>query len=193
MKRAIYFASLFMLLEVTTYAAAQSNTAAAPAQEPSATSQTTIVIREPGATCPVGMRALQGTGQGLVRVRNQRPEIRNGPPAGVPSQRIHLILADHRPGSIERARVLVSGLSPKNRMRNLSGLDAPTDISKTMEVTLQPEDAASASADLVLPGFTTVNSIGLLSITYDDGSTWNVMKGKACRVTPDPLMLIAEH
>jgi hypothetical protein len=46
-------------------------------------------------------------------------------------------------------------------------------------------------ADLVLPGFSSVQSITLNSLTYSDGSTWNSFKGNACRVAPDPFMLVS--
>ena len=49
------------------------------------------------------------------------------------------------------------------------------------------------SADLVLPGFSSVTFVQLKSITYKDGSSWKVdgQAEQACRVTPDPVMLIA--
>ncbi len=62
-----------------------------------------------------------------------------------------------------------------------------------MAVTFHPEDATSVAAELVLPGFTSVGSVELLSITYQDGSTWSLAKGEACRVVPDRLMLVAAH
>jgi hypothetical protein len=187
MKRAIYCATMFSLLAATTLASSQSHATPSRAQQSSSTtSAKAIELSAPGAACPVGMRALQGAGYGLVHVRGaEQPD--------VPGQRVHLIITNGVRGTARNAQVLVRGLSPKNRARDVSGLDQIPDTSKTMGVTFQPEDATSVAADLVLPGFTSVSSVELQSITYQDGSTWNIARDEACRVAPDPMMLITER
>lgn len=148
-------------------------------------SKATVVVANPGNACPVSLRALQGTGYGMLKVRSSEPD--------VPGQRIHLIVANGTKGKAQSAQVLVSGLSPKSRVRNAASTEEPPDASRTMAVTFHPEDATSVAAELVLPGFTSVGSVELLSITYQDGSTWSLAKGEACRVVPDRLMLVAAH
>ncbi len=147
---------------------------------------TTAVVASPGVVCPVILRALQGAGYGLVHVRGEEP-------ANAPGQRVHLIVLNGKRGTARSARVLVTGLSPKSRMKNASNMEERPDARRTMAVTFDPEDATSVAAELVLPGFTSVSSVELQSITYQDGNTWSVAKGEACRVTPDPLMLVAAH
>jgi hypothetical protein len=70
-----------------------------------------------------------------------------------------------------------------------------SEISKTLNVTFAPEDEKSVSAELVLPGFSSVTFVQLKSVTYQDGSAWKVdgQAEQACRVAPDPLMLIANQ
>jgi hypothetical protein len=152
---------------------------------PRSNNKTTVVLDAPGTVCPVGLRALQGTGYGMLKVRSSEPD--------VPGQRIHLIVANGTKGKAQSAQVLVSGLSPKSRVRNAASTEEPPDASRTMAVTFHPEDATSVAAELVLPGFTSVSSVELQSITYQDGSTWSVARGDACRVTPESLMLVASH
>lgn len=153
--------------------------------------------------CPVSMRALQGTGHGLVAVRDDHkapppkcPLDRVGTSADCPSssQRIHLVLADPATKKYASATVFVSGLTPKGRTQRVDSFSNGTsEISKTLEVTFAPEDEKSVSAELILPGFSSVTFIQLKSITYQDGSSWKVdgQTEQACRIAPDPLMLIA--
>ncbi len=146
----------------------------------------TTAVANPRVACPVTLRALQGTGYGLVHVRGEEP-------ANAPGQRVHLIVINGKRGAARSARVLVTGLSAKNRLKNVSNAEEPADANKTVTVTFDPEDATSVAAELVLRGFTSVRSVELQSITYQDGSAWSVAKGEACRVTPDSLMLVAAH
>jgi hypothetical protein len=167
--------------------------------------------------CPVSMRALQGTGHGLVAVRDDHkvpptecPLDRVGTSANCPSssQRIHLILVNPATKRYASARVFVRGLTPEGRIEHadffVNGLSessathqvtkvSSSEISKTLEVRFAPEDEKSMSADLVLPGFSSVTFVQLKSVTYQDGSSWKVdgQAEQACRVAPDPLMLIA--
>jgi hypothetical protein len=39
---------------------------------------------------------------------------------------------------------------------------------------------------------TSVAWISVLELRYADGSTWHARPGAECRVTPDPMMLIAD-
>jgi hypothetical protein len=187
MKRAFYLASMLALVAFAPGAGAQNSSSyGVSGMEPLKGKTTTAVMAGPGATCPVGLRALQGTGHGLVRVRGAQPD-------DVPGQRVHLIIANGAKRKVQSARVVVWGLSPKNRVRSVSRRDESPDASRALDATFQTEDATSSSADLVLPGFTAVNWVALRSITFDDGSTWSVAGGETCRVAPDPLMLIVEQ
>jgi hypothetical protein len=105
-----------------------------------------------------------------------------------PSQNIHLTLGRGLNGHIVAATVKVYGLSNKQRMAPLAGGATP-DISRELQVAFGGEESDGSAADLKLHGFTAVNSIEVVSITYSDGSTWRA-DDAVCRVTPDPMMLI---
>jgi hypothetical protein len=182
----------FTLLIAATTLGAQSNTTSAASQQ-SAPTATNFVLYLPSPTCPVSMHALQGSGTGLVAVHDDRR-------AKGFSQRIHLILSNPKSAKIAGAKVKVFGLSAKNRVEQTSvnQLDLTNqrksfDLMKTLEVTFAPEGDKDVATDLVLPGFTTVLSIQLESLSYKDGSTWAVAGRQACHVAPDPLVLVADR
>jgi hypothetical protein len=177
-----------------------------PAQAPS--SQPTVNATFNGAlqvsSCPVAMQAKQGSGSGLVMVK------REGSPDGSsqdgqsvqdtkPSQRIHLILGKmpgthfSDPHQIAAASVTAKGLSARDHLYlTLSPAgNSASDLTRTLNVTFNTEKDGSVSADLNLPGFTSVNSIKLESVSLKDGSTWKLADFKTCVVTPDRLMLVA--
>ena len=151
---------------------------------PQTSSQTFTLSAAPASSCPVTLHALQGTGGGLVAVRNAKP-------ISGPSQKIHLVLSN-TPAQVESAKVVVRGLSGKNQvMRTLSNDAGKFDAIKTIDVRFFSEDDKDVAADLILPGFTSVTSVELHSIRYGDGSTWTFAGRQACHVAPDPLMLVA--
>jgi len=151
---------------------------------------TTIQAAPPDVpSCPVGMQARQGTGSGLIAVRDGHS---SPPPRSEPSQRIHLVLRYGRAAQVIGAMVRVRGLSGKNRMQRADGMNGPApDRTVTLNAKFTPESNAEVAADLVLAGFTSVQTIDLLSISYKDGSTWKMESRNACRVAPDLMMLVA--
>jgi hypothetical protein len=140
-------------------------------------------------TCPVGMTANQGVWDHTVRVRQGQQE--KTPPFG---QRILLTLSDANPATIIAATVRVHGLTGKNRVvQTASGPGADGEATKTMELNFATGPKSSVTGDLYIPAFTAVNSIELLQVSYDDGRVWKIGADSVCRVTPDPMMLIANH
>lgn len=184
MKRATCFAVSVFLFAVailagqSNHAPSHANTVIKPSYSTSGGSETS------GTMCPVRIRALQGTGYGLVKVRGEQQ-------VEGPSQRIHLLLTNPKSKQLAGAEIVVSGLSPKSHA--LSRGDRPSDLTKAMEITFTSESENTVSADLLLLGFTSVTSIELKSISYRDGTTWTVADHQACQAAPDPLMLIANQ
>jgi hypothetical protein len=200
----------FAVLALPALLAAQSPS---PAPSPSANSVTGYFAGTDGTTtkttvvtihvysCPVAMQAKQGSGSGLVMVRKNHQDDGESSLSSKPSQRIHLILAKmpgahfSDPQQITGATVTAKGLSARDRLEpvlDLSG-DRPSDMRRTLNVAFATEKDGSVSADLILPGFTSVNSIRLDSVDLKDGSTWTLPDLKACVVTPDPMMLVASQ
>lgn len=143
-------------------------------------------------SCPVNMQALQGTGRGLVVARDSKSPEKT--PPDQPAQRIHLILADGNGRHIVQARVRARGLGGRARMEHtLTRSKEPKIASLTLDVRMHATEKGAAAGDLVLPGFTTVQTIELLALRFDDGSSWSALLQTSCSVTPDPLMLIADR
>jgi hypothetical protein len=147
------------------------------------------------------MQAKQGSGSGLVKVRKDHSGDGESLLTAKPGQQIHLILgkvpgADiSDPGQIAGATVTLKGLSARGHLDgalDLMGND-PSDLIRTVNVRFSTENDGTVSADLSLPGFTSVNSIKLDSLNLKDGSTWTLAGLKACVVMPDRIMLIANQ
>lgn len=151
-----------------------------------------FVLMGPRTTgCPAALRALQGSGRGLLSVRNPRGNV--DPLPAVPTQRIHLIVASLNAMNATHVRVMIFGHSDQKRLEQTQLTNMPKyELSRTLDVTLAPDQDSKQAADLVLPGFTAVKLIQLESITYTDGSTWTGVS-QACQIVPDQLMLVADR
>jgi hypothetical protein len=151
---------------------------------------TIVVFPDSGGACPVAMHASQGVWDHTIRVRDGDKE-RSYQPYG---QRISLNLRDTESDRILTATVRVRGWNGKHRV-----LSTPTDSSprwnamKTLKVQFVEDKDGSVSGDLWIGGFTAVDSLQLIDLTYADGRIWKPSGSAACRVQPDPLMLITDR
>lgn len=174
--------SLFILLGGISAAA---QTKSAPTSSPGL---------RPVPACPVDMRVRQGIGGAMLAVD------KDGVDRLVFAPRLRLFLNDPRPDQsthkIVSATVQVHGSSGKERIVPLdagpgSNRNPDSDsLQRTINVDLANWGDPGVSGDFRLPGFVLASRINLLSITYEDGSTWSVSAPDSCRVAPDPLMLI---
>jgi hypothetical protein len=139
--------------------------------------------------CPVSMRAQQRGGGDLLSV-NRSQDNRSDTVA----QRIHLVLENTAANlaRITGGRVTVHGTSAKPRSI-VAGIaqDGMRDATKTFTLSFDIGENEAASANLLLRGFTSVQSVTLEAVTYADGSSWSPSSGKTCRVSPDPLVLVS--
>jgi hypothetical protein len=135
--------------------------------------------------CPAVMHARHEPGLHAQRyvARDSKPE--------APAMKLILTLTGGR-AEITHASVIVQGLNGNSHMvqANTIRVGHP-DVTRALELSFTPDGDKSVSTHLVLPGFTSVSSIDVVSVTYADGSTWKPIQGQACRVTPDPFMLVA--
>jgi hypothetical protein len=181
MKRIACLAIAFLLFSV-----------ASPSQSASqAQNQMNFVIVAPDiAACPAVMNARHEGGLHLRVLVKGEP----APEIGLP---LVLTLAGGRSAQITRATVTVHGLSFQGMNGTWEPLQIHTahkgsgEVSKTMDAVFAPGEEETASAKLVLPGFTSVRSIVLDSVSYADGSSWKPAPHRACQVAPDPFMLVA--
>ena len=143
-----------------------------------------------GDGCPIRMHASQGVWDHTIKIRQGQQE-QSTQPFG---QRIFLTLNDSHPAPIVAATVKVQGLTGKNHMVQTAGDANPNgDAAKTMKITFVANPQGGVSSDLYAAGFTSVSSVELLEVSYDDGMVWKIGGSSGCRVTPDRMMLIANH
>jgi hypothetical protein len=107
-------------------------------------------------------------------------------PKGI-GQWLHVTLNIHQGGI---ATLAVHGFSNKGRMTEASQ-SGSADAVRTVTVYLAEAQDSQAAGNIWAPELTAVTSIELVSLKYDDGSSWSAPSGQACRVTPDPMMLIS--
>jgi len=138
-------------------------------------------------TCPVYLHAQQKAAGEMVAADKSRPK-------GT-TQRLQLTLTYPDSKQITRARVTVHGLTAKGRLtptpvRNHKA----SNVSRTFDVALSAgPDKKTASADLWVPGMTSVSTVELKSVVFADGSNWTLRGRAACHFVPDPVMLIADR
>lgn len=143
-----------------------------------------------GNGCPISMRASQGVWDHTIRVRRGQQE-RMFQPFG---QRLFLTLGDSHKAPIIAATVKVHGLTGKNHVLETTGSpNADGDATRIIKIAFAPSQKGGVTGDLYVPGFTSVSSIELIEVSYDDGRVWRIGDSSVCLVTPDPLMLIASH
>lgn len=146
-----------------------------------------LVVEAPGGSraCPVDLRAQRVGAGNVMQVNGDRP---NGL-----AQRLRLMIVGPESARIVAAKVTVRGFSRKGRMlQTLTTDDSSADASRTLEVNF-PSGHEAGSAFLWASGLTAVQAIDLISLTYTDGSIWNIADGSVCRIVPDPVMLIAAN
>lgn len=113
-----------------------------------------------------------------------------------PGQRLRLTLAGPRSGQIARATVTVHGMTPKGRVieadsSSIRPANSSAEATMTLDLVFTADGEDTVSSDLWAPGFSSVTSIELDSVTYANGSIWKFSNRDMCQVAPDPLMLIA--
>ena len=184
-------AAALVLLVISLPLAAQNGVQNQPQNQVGAKAPTFLDLgTTPGIGCPIGMAADQGVWDHTIRVhQGQRDKLAQ--PFG---QRIILTLNDAHSAAIVAATVNVRGLTARNHMMQTAGnVNSNGEASRTLSVTFAANEKGRATGDLYIPGFTAVNSIELLQVSYGDGRVWRSGADNVCRVKPDPMMLIANH
>jgi len=145
------------------------------------------ILNPSGPSCPVTMRAEHRSGGSTMYTGY-------GPATGV-GQRVHLIFGALS-ARVTAATVTVRGTDGRWRVATASTRQprqGSPDISRTLNAVFTQDGNDSEATELDLPGFTSVKSIRLDSVTYADGSTWTAPEGGGCRVAPDPFMLVGSR
>jgi hypothetical protein len=129
--------------------------------------------------CPAMFTARHLSDGSVIRTSRAHPK-------GI-GQWMHVTLNVHQ-GAI--ATLAVHGYSNKGRATETS-LDSSPDAVRTVTVYLAPAQNSQPAGDVWAPELTAVSSIDLVSLNYDDGTSWSASSGQTCKVTPDPMMLIS--
>lgn len=149
----------------------------------------TVVALPAISTCPVGMDAKQGGSMQVLRAADGTTR-----PLMTPS----LTLTEHDARQIVEATVTAFGFPPQGAAMDLVAHSVEPghhqkrpELRKMLDLKMARDGNGGVTAQLMLPGFAGVSSIELDSLTYSDGSTWQIAAGSGCRVAPDPLLLVA--
>jgi hypothetical protein len=151
---------------------------------------TLSILRSAG--CPVGLKASFNSSSQMIKV-HKPGEPDPGPPRG-PSQHIRLSLGSHAQNPVVSVRVTAFGLNARGRLDRTADSDAygASEIRRSMDIAqfFTAKDG-TLYADLVLPGFTAVNSVKLESIRFADGSTRSFTGQSLCSIPVDGVMLVS--
>lgn len=192
MHRFSAFSFAFLLGSVTL---AAQGPAPGASQQNKAEMPLVYVVPAPASLgCPVSMHAQHGAGGGVLVTRQSQSESRSQQSRPrQPSQDIHLILGAFKDSiQVVAAKVTVRGTNGKGHAvpATLTPGGAP-DETKTLDLRFDTAGNGESAADLMLAGFTSVQSITLDSLTFADGSIWTPSSNSSCRTAPDPFMLIS--
>jgi hypothetical protein len=146
--------------------------------------QATVVRSSTASGCPVSLRALHGADGNMLKVDKNRP-------AGI-AQLLHLIVSNPDSRRIVAARVRVRGLSGKGHVTQTSG-QGEGDATRSLQARFPAGSGKEVSSDVWVAGMTAVLEVELNSVTFADGTTRNFAGAEACRIAPEPLMLIADR
>jgi len=159
-----------------------------PEKNAKGSSETNCMMAVGVQSCPVDMHVRQRMSGSTLAVDA------NGVQRKIFAQRLRLFLNNFRPDPSGRkavtAVVTVHGTGENARMQALHTGPVGNVLARTFSVDLANWGEPGVSGDFLLPGFTSASQVDLVSVTYDDGSTWRLEKTESCRVSVDPMMLI---
>jgi hypothetical protein len=141
-------------------------------------SPTVTIYAQQAANCPAVLSARHLSDGSVILTSRSHPK-------GL-GQWLHVTL-NIQQGAI--ATLAVHGFSNHARMTETS-LGSSPDAVRNVTVYLAPAQG-QAGGSIWAPELTAVASIDLVSLKYDDGSSWSAQDGHTCRVTPDPMMLVS--
>jgi hypothetical protein len=168
-----------LVLSLTAFAAPACLAAPATAANPSA--------------CPVELSAVQhGMGELVAAGPNTSPiPEADGRHA---AQSIDLTMKNTRLQRIVAAELEVHGTANKSRvLRTNAVADQPmADAVRNVHLVSSVPADQTRMRTVSVNDLTSVAWVSVIELRYADGSTWHARPGAECRVTPDPLMLVAD-
>ena len=147
-------------------------------------------VSNPSA-CPVELSAVQHFG--IVQV----PVGQEGPPPQTldnrhAAQSIDLSMKNTRLQRIVAAELEVHGTANKSRVLRTNVADhGLADAVRNVHLVSSVPADQTRMRTVSVKDLTSVAWVSVIELRYADGSTWQARPGSECRVTPDPLMLVA--
>ena len=152
------------------------------------------VVANPSA-CPVELSAEQHPGSVLVRTNKKIVAPGSVVEPTQSQQTIDLSMTNTRLQRIVAAELEVHGTSNKSRVVPAGGAvltNEPTaDTVRNVHLVSSVPAEQLRTRTVSVNDLTSVAWISVIELRYADGSTWHARPGAECRVTPDPLMLVA--
>jgi hypothetical protein len=150
-------------------------------------------VSNPSA-CPVELSAAQhGLGQ-MLEVGPNSPDV-PAPDRNHAQQSIDLSMKNTRLQRIVAAELEVHGTSNKSRIMPATGAvltnQSMADAMRNVHLVNSVPADESRTRTVAVKDLTSVAWISVIELRYADGSIWHARPGAECRVTPDPLMLVA--
>jgi hypothetical protein len=151
------------------------------------------VVANPSA-CPVELSAAQHGAGMLIAAGPNQPAV-PAPDGKHAQQSIDLSMKNTRLQRIVAAELEVHGTSNKRRMLPagavvLTGQPTADAVRNVHLVSSVPADQTRMRT-VSVNDLTSAAWVSVIELRYADGSTWQARPGSECRVTPDPMMMIA--
>src|SRR5271168_3701990 len=173
---------LFLIAGAFTSAQTSSNPPGIPPNSAANNSQQTLAILPilPATSgCPIGFYASRQAG---LQVNTASDAAKDGPAQG-----LHLTLGHSTGRAIESVIVTVYASSLKPRALLLDG-SSPYTVSKTFTLERQAGTDTLTEADVWMYRVGSVRWADLISITYAEGTTWNLTGTLKCRAVPSNFL-----
>jgi hypothetical protein len=150
------------------------------------------VVANPSA-CPVGLSAEQHPGSALVRTNKKIVSPGSLVEPSQPQQTIDLSMTNTRLQRIVAAELEVHGTANKSRVvhTNAAADQSMADAVRNVHLVNSVPADQTRMRTVSVKDLTSVAWVSVIELRYADGSTWHARPGAECRVTPDPLMLVA--
>jgi hypothetical protein len=150
-----------------------------------------VTAPSPGS-CPVAMQAQHSPGLS-AQVPVGRSGSRGAERQHGVRQHLQLALSNSKPTAIESILITVHGWRAKGRTVPASSADLnDADALQTVDLKVNIGPHETTQTDMWVSGLTAVDSIDLVGVNYSDGSSWKA-SAQACRIVPDPEMLISHR
>lgn len=170
-------------------------------QTPAEQQQKAMVILQgtvsvvPGSVCPGALRASQQATGGEIMVWTKSPgDYETFPGTRAQGLGVHVEF-EHAGSRVKSVELRVSYLPLKLRSMPVDAMTATPVTMPEMErektFVLDRVAGTRVGGDLLVGPAATITRVRLVSVTYEDGSTWHEPVNGACAVVPSRIMLVA--